>query len=95
MRAAVDWVNHAGAIAARVIGVAGHVVLGIGDRLNQSGRIIGNGGRVVQRIENLGQLAFVIVGELRDTRRLRHRSNTPASFQSTIQILEIPLPVQA
>jgi hypothetical protein len=51
MRAAIDRVDHAGAIAARVIGVAGDVILGIGNRLNQPGRIVRNGRGVVQRIE--------------------------------------------
>jgi len=36
VRAAVDRVDHAGAITARIISVARRVVLGVGDGLNQS-----------------------------------------------------------
>ena len=66
--AVLHGIHHGGPISAQIVFISRHIELIIGDGVDQPGWIVIERRMVVERICNLSQLAFGVIGELGDAR---------------------------
>ncbi len=66
MGSAVDGINDRRPVPTRVVLVGGRVLLRVGDGGDQTCGSVGERGGIAQRINDLRQLAFGVIGKVRD-----------------------------